>query len=103
MNYEMIMRFTDLDENAPDFPFGQKKIDAQYWISEKNFSKIDNYKIYNPKITPLILDDNFDLEITIEQCLDKNKINYPILYNRYMVNKVFKNTNKEVKTIYLFS
>lgn len=103
MNYEMIMRYTDLDESSPNFPFGQKKIDARYWISEKNFSKIDSYKICNPKITPLILDDNFDLEITIEQCLDKNKINYPILYNRYMVNKVFKNTNKEVKTIYLFS
>ena len=47
MNYEMIMRYTDLDENAPDFPFGQKKVDARYWILEKKFSKIDDNKIYN--------------------------------------------------------
>lgn len=26
MNYEMSIRYTDLDESSPDFPFGQKKL-----------------------------------------------------------------------------
>lgn len=35
--------------------------------------------------------------------LIKISLNYPTFYNRYMINKVFKNKNKEVKSVYLFS
>lgn len=32
MNYEMIMKFTLLDEDHPDFPFGGKRINITPWF-----------------------------------------------------------------------
>ncbi|MFW2074011.1 hypothetical protein ACG9Y7_11355 [Acinetobacter gerneri] len=101
MNYEMIMRYTDLDENAPDFPFGQKKVDARYWILEKNFSKIDNFRIYNPKIIKLDIDEN--LKTCITDLIKKKSSVYPALFEKIKKNKIFINFESEISTIYLFS
>ncbi|MDV2440478.1 hypothetical protein QR665_13485 [Acinetobacter gerneri] len=101
MNYEMIMHYTDLNENAPDFPFGQKKIDARYWILEKNFSKIDDYKIYNSHINHL--EKNSKLESAIIKCIEDDKVVYPIIYKKFKEKKILSNFENELVTIYLFS
>ena len=77
MNYEMIVKFTQLDESDSSFPFGERKIDASPWI-KKGYKKINDYLIYNPN--PIPLEKNFELVIAISDCVERFSNSYPKLH-----------------------
>lgn len=72
----MIMKFTLLDEDHPDFPFGEKRVNITPWL-KMGYKKIDDYEIYNPNVAPLKKDDA--LARVISQYADNYKIIYPEL------------------------
>lgn len=78
MNYEMIVKFTQLDESDSSFPFGERSIDASPWIKQ-GYRKIDNYQIYNPNPKPLKKD--IDLMVAISICTDDYQREYSELYH----------------------
>lgn len=80
MNYEMIVKFTQLDESDPSFPFGERKIDASSWI-KNGYKKVDDYQIYNPSPAPL--EKNYKLVGAISREVQMFKHNYPELYNYF--------------------
>lgn len=92
MNYEMIVKFTQLDESDPSFPFGERKIDARSWI-KNGYKKIDDYQIYNPN--PIPLEKNFKLAGTISREADMFKNNYPELYAYFQQKGSFDNFLKK--------
>lgn len=77
MNYEMIVKFTQLDESDPSFPFGERKIDARPWL-DKGYIKINDYLIYNPNSIPL--EKNFELVSAISRATERSSKSYPELY-----------------------
>lgn len=76
----MIVKFTQLDENEANFPFGERKIDARPWLN-KGYIKINDYQLYNP--APIPLEQDLDLAIAISICVDDYENSFPQLYHYF--------------------
>lgn len=101
MNYEMIVKFTQLDESEPNFPFGQRKINASQWI-KKGYVKINDYQIYNPNPTPL--EKDFQLASAISDGVERFNNNYPKLYAFFETKGSFDEfLKKDIKIKYINS
>ena len=100
VNYEMIVTFSETNPEAYDFPVGKRKINATPWIKQ-GYTKLDQYKIYNPHAEPLHKDDN--LFVAMLACTRRNKVSYPHLYQRF--DQIdYQNFEAEVQKItYLYS
>ena len=99
MNYEMTVKFTQLDESDQNFPFGERKIDVRPWL-DKGYMKINDYQIYNPN--PIPLKQDLELAIAISIAVDDRKISEPELYHYFAQKNVlddFLKKNIEIKYI----
>ena len=80
MNYEMVVRYPDMSEDANDFPFSEYSIDARPFIVNQVFIKLSKQLIYNPNIVPLKGDA---IRHYIMMWLDDEKESFPELYKKY--------------------
>ena len=77
---EMIVKFTQTDIEAPDFPVGERKINAAPWIQE-GYIKLDQYRIYKPNYSSLVKDLDLAIEVSISS--EQSYIRLPKLYNYF--------------------
>lgn len=97
----MIMKFTLLDEDHPDFPFGEKRVNITPWL-KMGYKKIDDYEIYNPNVAPLKKD--YYLAIAVSQCVDDLPTIYPELEDFFNKKGWLDNfLTKDIKVQYLYS